>query len=51
MTTNEALKWLKRCANTDCDDCEHNEKPFEYCDSMMAECVEVLEEALEKING
>lgn len=46
MTREEAIKWLKYCAETDCDGCVYEIQPVEWCCEKMAYCVSVLEEAL-----
>lgn len=46
MTKEEAMKWLKRCAFSTCEECKHEVMPIEWCDRKMQEAVMAIESAL-----
>lgn len=46
MNKKEAIKWLRHCAESDCDDCIYENQPIEWCSAKMKECVDAVEEAL-----
>ena len=45
MTREEAMKWLKHCAFSTCEECEYEVKPIEWCDQKMQEAVTTIESA------
>lgn len=43
MTREEAIKWLKHCAFSTCEDCAYEIQPIEWCDNKMQEAVMAIE--------
>lgn len=46
MTKEEAIKWLRYCATTDCTSCVFQIFSDEFCDGFMLKCADVLEESI-----
>ena len=45
MTREEAMKWLKHCAFSICEDCVYEIQPIEWCHQKMQEAVMTIESA------
>lgn len=43
MTREEAIKWLKNCALTECEDCKYINEPDDWCDIQVMRIARMLE--------